>query len=295
MKKSLLAVLVSGLAYSQVGINTQTPKSTLDVMVSPIGSKPEGIIAPRITGDALRAKNALYTADQNAALVYVTVADTAPAGKTINVTSPGYYYFDATNTNTWIKLVTYPEAYYFASASTSEGDTQNINVAVDDPTPAPVYLEFSANRLLDSGSGVTANATSQVFTFNNAGTYKITVNNEITLGPSTTWTNFPITSTDFWMDMAMFLELDKADGTGGFARVTVTRTSIERDDNGDTVGGIANPLDNTTSLTPVSAIIKVKAGDRIRVGVERGAGSKRTGGNNAYATNGELLIENISH
>ncbi|MEG0926716.1 tail fiber domain-containing protein [Chryseobacterium sp.] len=106
MKKCLVAMLVSGLAYSQVGINTQTPKSTLDVMVNPTGSKPEGIIAPRMTGDALRSRDLLYTTDQNAALVYVTLGDTAPAGKTINVTSPGYYYFDAVVTNTWIKLGT---------------------------------------------------------------------------------------------------------------------------------------------------------------------------------------------
>ncbi|MEG0928291.1 tail fiber domain-containing protein [Chryseobacterium sp.] len=104
MKKSLIAILFSGLAYSQVGINTDTPNSTLDVMINPTVSKPEGIIAPRMTGDVLKGKDLLYSTAQNAALVYVTGAVSGtPAGKTIDVTSPGYYYYDATAVK-WIKL-----------------------------------------------------------------------------------------------------------------------------------------------------------------------------------------------
>ncbi|WP_106917728.1 hypothetical protein [Chryseobacterium aurantiacum] len=104
MKKSLIAILFSGLAYSQVGINTDTPNSTLDVMINPTVSKPEGIIAPRMTGDVLKGKDLLYGTAQNAALVYVTGAVSGtPAGKTIDVTSPGYYYYDATAIK-WIKL-----------------------------------------------------------------------------------------------------------------------------------------------------------------------------------------------
>ncbi|EJL70313.1 autotransporter outer membrane beta-barrel domain-containing protein [Chryseobacterium populi] len=92
----LIGTLFSSVAvFSQVGIQTQTPQATLDVVGVPGDtSKLDGIIAPRLTGDELRAKT--YTVSQTGALVYVTAADTAPAGQTVNVTTAGYYYFDGT-------------------------------------------------------------------------------------------------------------------------------------------------------------------------------------------------------
>lgn len=96
MKSKLftLALLSVGLSLSaQVGINTNQPQASLDVMGSPSNvNKLDGIIAPRLTGVELKAKN--YKAAQTGAVVYVTAADTAPTGQTINVTSPGNYYFD---------------------------------------------------------------------------------------------------------------------------------------------------------------------------------------------------------
>jgi len=100
MKKILLPgiLFLSIHLYSQagyVGINTPTPNATLDVkgIASDI-SKLDGIIAPRLTGDELRAKT--YTAAQTGALVYVTAADSAPQNQTLSVTEAGYYYFDGT-------------------------------------------------------------------------------------------------------------------------------------------------------------------------------------------------------
>ena len=96
MKSKLftLALLSVGLSISaQVGINTGQPLASLDVMGFPSDvNKLDGVIAPRLTGAQLRAKN--YTTAQTGALVYVTLADTAPAGQTINVLSTGNYYFD---------------------------------------------------------------------------------------------------------------------------------------------------------------------------------------------------------
>lgn len=98
MKKQITTaflLLATTFAFSQVGIQTVTPQATLDVVGAPTdATKQDGIIAPRITGAQLRAKT--YTADQTGALVYVTLADTAPAGQTTNVTIQGYYYFDGT-------------------------------------------------------------------------------------------------------------------------------------------------------------------------------------------------------
>lgn len=94
MKKFILPlVLLSfGTISAQIGINTDEPKTTLDVTGMPTDiSKLDGIMAPRITGEELRAKT--YTAEQTGALVYVTTADTAPSGQTEEVNNEGYYYF----------------------------------------------------------------------------------------------------------------------------------------------------------------------------------------------------------
>lgn len=80
---------------AQVGVGTITPQATLEITGQPANTTElDGVIAPRLTGDQLRAKT--YTATQTAAIVYVTAADTAPAGQTIDVTEIGYYYFNGT-------------------------------------------------------------------------------------------------------------------------------------------------------------------------------------------------------
>ena len=88
------------LAYAQtgrVGVNTDTPAATFDVAGKPADAAVvDGVIAPRLTGDQLQAKDAVYTAAQTGTLVYATAATAAPAGKTVNVTAAGYYYFDGT-------------------------------------------------------------------------------------------------------------------------------------------------------------------------------------------------------
>ncbi|MDR2237938.1 MAG: hypothetical protein LBE92_17575 [Chryseobacterium sp.] len=99
-KLFLLGVLpLSIYVGAQVGINTPSPDATLDVVGFPANTaKLDGIIAPRLSGAELRAKN--YGNSQKGAMVYVTEADTAPAGQTINVNNTGYYYFDG---NSWVK------------------------------------------------------------------------------------------------------------------------------------------------------------------------------------------------
>ena len=70
MKKFILisAITTGSFFYAQVGINNDAPKATLDVVGAPSdATKFDGIIAPRISGDNLRAKT--YTTDQTGALV----------------------------------------------------------------------------------------------------------------------------------------------------------------------------------------------------------------------------------
>lgn len=84
---------------AQVGINTDAPKATLHVVGTPsIATSPDGVIAPRLTGDQLKAKDAVYLSEQTGTLVYVTQAVTTPSTKTAKVDKPGYYMY---NGETW--------------------------------------------------------------------------------------------------------------------------------------------------------------------------------------------------
>lgn len=97
----LVCIALSSNIYSQVGINTIDPQTTLDVIgVGTSTTTPDGIIAPRITRQQLAAKSiTTYAAAQTGAIVYVTDA-TLPTGtipsvaQTIEIISSGYYFFN---------------------------------------------------------------------------------------------------------------------------------------------------------------------------------------------------------
>lgn len=104
MKKYIIAVttLISTIGFSQVGINTENPQATLDVKSSPADlTKTDGIIAPKLTGNELKSKDALYTNELQGAIVYATSAASPATAKTQNVTAEGYYYFNGFQ---WVKF-----------------------------------------------------------------------------------------------------------------------------------------------------------------------------------------------
>lgn len=119
-----LALLVTAFAFSQAGIGTVTPQATLDVVGKPTDAASlDGIIAPRLQGAQLRVKT--YGASQTGALVYVTLADTAPAGQTEDVTASGYYYFNGTK---WLAVNAGDIANIYNSDGTLTNDrTLDIN------------------------------------------------------------------------------------------------------------------------------------------------------------------------
>lgn len=96
-------LLLNGIAFGQVGIGTTSPSSTTDIVaVNATGASTnvDGILIPRV--DRQRAQS--MTSVPNATLIYVnSIATGTAAGQTVNVTSTGFYYFDATLTR-WIKL-----------------------------------------------------------------------------------------------------------------------------------------------------------------------------------------------
>lgn len=110
----LIALLfISQLALSQVGINTTTPKATLEVRgetdISRIPDAADGIIAPIVTKSELASKNiGIYAVDQAGALVYVSDASGGTSGPSVGqvtqIDTVGYYYFNGSD---WVPM-TYP-------------------------------------------------------------------------------------------------------------------------------------------------------------------------------------------
>ncbi|REC79630.1 hypothetical protein DRF60_04250 [Chryseobacterium elymi] len=98
-----VGILSSQIFFSQIGFNTPSPNATLDIISKTTdGSKPEGLNAPRLTGDQIRAADAQYNTDQTGMLIYATAAATVMSAKTININSEGYYYFDG---SIWQKII----------------------------------------------------------------------------------------------------------------------------------------------------------------------------------------------
>lgn len=112
MKKKLVVLgflLILTNIRAQVGINTETPKTTLDVNAKrdtggniTDNTQTYGLQAPRFTRAELTANTATYGADQKGALVYITdVTGGTAAGQRANIIDTGYYYFDGT---IWMKI-----------------------------------------------------------------------------------------------------------------------------------------------------------------------------------------------
>ncbi len=108
----IIAVFLFNGVSAQVGINTQNPKTTLHVAKKSELTYPDGIIPPRISGDSLRLKDNAYTFDQNGAIVFVSSPTTTSSIKTEDVSSVGFFIYDAYYTHPenqkgiWKKIAT---------------------------------------------------------------------------------------------------------------------------------------------------------------------------------------------
>ena len=105
MKKLIILILfATGLAgYSQIGINTTLPASTLDITATnPTGTTTnvDGILVPRVTRQRAQSMTSVPTSTM--VYIYEVVTGTA-TGTTANVTSIGFYFFNIT---VWEKITT---------------------------------------------------------------------------------------------------------------------------------------------------------------------------------------------
>jgi len=121
----LAATFITQSVKAQVTVGAlKVANSTLEVVKLPaLSSTPDGIMAPQISGDDLKAADSKYGANQNGALVYVTAKVSAPStAKTKNVTKPGYYYYDGKN-NVWVAIGAGEGWFYMPSLNLPLGAT----------------------------------------------------------------------------------------------------------------------------------------------------------------------------
>ncbi|MPT32485.1 MAG: hypothetical protein E2600_12655 [Chryseobacterium sp.] len=207
MKKGFFvtAVVAANFIFGQVGINNEDPKATLDVTAKTTdGTKPEGFIAPRLSGEEIKGKDAKYLAEQKGTIIYATSAssDAGVSGtKTINITAEGYYYFDG---SIWQKFNSGTAAagtepwYNVATNTGATANTQDIyqmgKVGVGFKTP---LYNFEIGDNLNNGSylslsqsGVNANGQSSLTYFT-----KRDNSNSITNATSKGWKWFALSDT----------------------------------------------------------------------------------------------------
>lgn len=96
-------LFLSFVGYSQVGVGTTNPDSTLDIVATnPTGSSTnvDGILIPRV--DRLRAQS--MTGTITSTMIFVnSIATGTASGTAVNITSTGFYYYDG---SVWQKIVT---------------------------------------------------------------------------------------------------------------------------------------------------------------------------------------------
>jgi len=153
MKSTFTKIIFSSAVFlssqhfnAQVGINTTTPSSSLDISKSSINTLPEGFLTLRISGQDLAAKDAQYTALQNSTVVYVTSAPTAVTIKTSNINTPGFYYYNSAISK-WIGL-NMPKFFYMPSILF---DTTTLGAKTKDLYQL-YYAQFNTPQVSSTGS-----------------------------------------------------------------------------------------------------------------------------------------------
>lgn len=135
-------------AYSQVGINTTTPNASLDIVGNPTSvSATDGVIIPKISGNELKAKDALYSSVQTGTLIYVTSAASPTTTKTTEVTAAGFYIFNGTIWKSYSDINIYKD-----NGTITAGANRTVNI------PDATNLNFNAAaggsiyNFIDSGT-----------------------------------------------------------------------------------------------------------------------------------------------
>ena len=170
MKKIILTIafIASGMvASAQVGIGNEDPKVTLQVDAS--GTDADGVLVPRVSVDALNAKDAKYVAAQNGALVFVNDLTGTAAGKTSNVSSTGFYYYNSV-TSKWTAVggaAVAPQRYEAIRGNVSTFSTSTYTVQANDYIVISTYAGGVPSVTFPPLTNTAADIGRLVFYFNN--------------------------------------------------------------------------------------------------------------------------------
>lgn len=109
---SMIFICASSILSAQAGINTQTPKATLDITAKKEVLTIDGLLPPRLTLAELTEKgNTLYGMDQDGTILYITnVSGGDRLSQREYIESKGLYIFDAEaagNQGRWMCLFCY--------------------------------------------------------------------------------------------------------------------------------------------------------------------------------------------
>lgn len=254
IKKILLIGLLVGVStniWSQVGVNTESPKATLDVTALPdVSSSIDGLIAPRLSGSQLQGKNSLYTSDQVGAIIYSQSASPGAgiAGdKTRNITAPGYYYFDGT---VWVPVV-----ISASNGLTVDTPTQNVKLGGSLTQPTAISGITAQNNLSFTGTGVNA------INFSNSTLSIDATNNRVGIGTATPLKSLDIEGT---LRLSQHIAANAPTGLSANARpvyVDTSNGSLYYSPNGyTTVSGGVRPGTNflIKTLRTTSSITRVR-------------------------------------
>lgn len=201
MKKTIFFLhffAVSFISFSQIGINTSAPNASLDVVGNPTNvTITDGVIIPRISGNELKAKDALYTSSQTGTLIYVTGAASPTSTKTIEVTAAGLYIFNGTIWKSYSDINIYKD-----DGTVTAGTNRTITI------PNATNLNFSGKNggniynSVESGKiglyGYQNNGNIEMATYGDNGDINIStsgVSSDILLNPDPTHKNVGIGTT----------------------------------------------------------------------------------------------------
>lgn len=327
MKKRVIllsALLGTGfLAIAQVGINTPTPTSSLDIVATNAtgtSSNVDGLLAPRV--DRQRALS--MASVPVGTLIYVNdIATGTATGQAINITAIGYYYFES---SAWQRITT-PSAVSAQSwgltgnSGTTPGtnfvgttDNQNVilkrnNVQAGMLTASNTAFGTASIPITATGAGNMAFGTNALTTLT-TGARNVAVGLNTGRGITTGSANVAIGGNTLSSTTAAAIQRNIAIGdnalisnNGGNSNIAIgvnTGTAISTGANntliGDTAGGISlSTGTNNTVIGSIGGASLTTGSNNVILGASAGSNITTGGTNIAIGNNSQIATSTASN